>query len=572
MDTHPDIPLLFTFYFGDSASSAHHGASRRFKKWSRAFDQWVAKLRQDLRKDSLKQPLLAWRRLIRQCGKMPWQLTPADINQHLTWMKQEGFAVSTVNDSIVYISAFYQWCAEQNVDPTCPTGFNPAKGAKCSKRIPYRGESMWSQDELNALLTLYHRDPSPLGKRDYACMLIRLNTGVPLKSLRQLTWGQVEQDGTGAWVHWRRDGERVHLPDDIWQAVLDYLTLSGRLEGMAAGKYIFAPQVQPVMEGSGGKAEDWLERQPVSNKALLHSLKMYGRMVGISEPKLTLMALRRTAMRLRLDQGESLEGMQIFMDTREELKSTKYRLAGLPGLPEDPPFDGQVLGNVIPVPVRETKPFQGGEGTTHGFYTHRKDIQAVRAVLKENIQGVQQETACLRTLMRLLLEREGDEARLMDTYLQAAQRLGVLVSAGKSAHKGEKDTWVEETLRMADSVAAQIGYPPVSPGIREHVLGMSSAGDEATGLLTEEIATIRLLLRNVYKRAMQGVDNREVLILADLYGTGCVRLARLLKLGGSGESGALERYMQGCLDQAIREVRQELFHGENCDQVNEPGL
>ena len=174
--------------------------------------------------------------------------------------------------------------------------------------------------------------------------------------------------------------------------------------------------------------------------------------------------------------------------------------------------------------------------------------------------------------MRLLLEREGDEARLMDTYLQAAQRLGILVSAGKSAHKAEMDTWVEETLSMADSVAAQIGYPPVSPGIREHVLGMSSAGDEATGLLTEEIATIRLLLRNVYKRAMQGVDNREVLILVDLYGTGCVRLARLLKLGGSAESGALVRYMRGCLDQAIREVHQEFRSGENRDQVNEPGL
>ena len=222
MHTPPDIPILFTFYFDDSASSAHQGASRRFKKWSRAFDRWVVQLRRDLCKDSLKQPLIAWRRLVRQCGKMPWQITSADINQHLTWMKQEGFAVSTVNDSIVYISGFYEWCAEQNVDPTCPAGFNPAKGAVCTKRIPYRGESMWSQDELNALLALYQRDPSPLGKRDYACMLMRLNSGVSLKSLQHLTWGQVEQDGSSAWVRWRRDGEWMAVTDDVWQAVLDY--------------------------------------------------------------------------------------------------------------------------------------------------------------------------------------------------------------------------------------------------------------------------------------------------------------------------------------------------------------
>jgi integrase len=440
MPTPPDIPLLFTFYFGDSASTAHQGASRRFKKWSQAFDQWVVQLRQNLSKDSLKQPLLAWRRLVRQCGKMPWQITSADINQHLSWMKQQGFAVSTVNDSIVYISGFYQWCAEQNVDPASPPGFNPAKGAACTKRIPYRGESMWSQDELNALLALYQRDPSPLGKRDYACMLMRLNSGVPLKSLQHLTWGQVEQDGTSAWVRWRRDGERMAVPDDVWQAVLDYLTLSGRLEGMVSGKYIFAPQVQPMMQGSGGKAEDWVEGQPVSSKVLLRSLRMYGRKLGIAETKLSLRALRRTSMRLRLNKGESLEGMQVFMGTREDLKFIKYRLAGLPGLPEDIPFNGQVLDNEIPVPVRGTKPFQGREGTTHGFYSRSKDIQAVRAVMAENIRGMDQELTCLRNLMRQLLEREGDETRLMEAYSLATQRLGQLVSVSKTADKAEKKT------------------------------------------------------------------------------------------------------------------------------------
>ena len=125
---------------------------------------------------------------------------------------------------------------------------------------------------------------------------------------------------------------------------------------------------------------------------------------------------------------------------------------------------------------------------------------------------------------------------------------------------------------MADRVAAENGCPPISPRVREEALGMSPAGDEAMGLLTEEIATIRLLLRNVYKRALQGVDNCEVLTLVDLYGSGCVRLARLLKLGGTAESGALVRYMQASLDQAIREVHQELQSGEIYDQVNEPGL
>jgi integrase len=571
---HPpnDTPLLFTFYFAGSASSAHQDASRRFKKWSRAFDRWVAELRQQHRKDTLKHTLLAWRRLVRQSGKMPWQLTPSDIDQHLAWLKQEGFADSTINGSLGFIALFFQWCAEQHVDPAVPPGFNPAKGASRTKLNRYTGVSMWSQEELEALLHLFQRDSSPLGKRDYAFFLVRMNSGVPLKSLQRLTWGQVEPDGTGSWVRWSVDGGRVRLPDQVWQALMDYLHLSGRLEGMVPGKYIFAPQVQPVVDGSGGKAEDWLEAQPLSSSALISSLKLYGRQLGIDETKLTLMALRRTAIRLRLDSGESLEGMQVFMDTREKIKSTRYRLARLPGLPAGDSFNGRMQESVSSLPVRQTRLLQGDEGTIHGFYARRKDKQAVRAVIAENIQGIQQETTCLRTLMRLLLEREGDEARRMEVYLQAAQRLGVLVSAGKSAHKGEMDTWAEEVLSFADRFAAEKGQPPISPSVRQEALGMSLAGDEATGLVTEEIATIRLLLRNVYSCACQGVADREFLHLVDLYGIGCVRLARLLKLGRNGESGPLVRYMQACLDQAIREVHQELCHGENSNQVVEPGL
>jgi hypothetical protein len=44
----------------------------------------------------------------------------------------------------------------------------------------------------------------------------------------------------------------------------------------------------------------------------------------------------------------------------------------------------------------------------------------------------------------------------------------------------------------------------------------------------------------------------------DLYGLGCVRLARLLKLGGTDESGRLEHYLRESIDEAIRQVRQEL--------------
>jgi hypothetical protein len=76
-------------------------------------------------------------------------------------------------------------------------------------------------------------------------------------------------------------------------------------------------------------------------------------------------------------------------------------------------------------------------------------------------------------------------------------------------------------------------------------------------MVTEEIATIRLLLRNAYRRAMQRIETREYLRLVDLYSLGCVRLARMLKIGGCDENGRLERYLQNMIDEAIRELHRE---------------
>jgi hypothetical protein len=125
---------------------------------------------------------------------------------------------------------------------------------------------------------------------------------------------------------------------------------------------------------------------------------------------------------------------------------------------------------------------------------------------------------------------------------------------------------------MMDDAAAQIGLPPVSPSVRQAAFGISLSGDDAAGFVTEEIATMRLLLRNVYKRALLALDTSELLHLLDLYGKGCTRLAKLEKLRDTGDSSRLANYMKACLDKAIREVHQELRSSMNDNQVVEPGL
>jgi hypothetical protein len=70
----------------------------------------------------------------------------------------------------------------------------------------------------------------------------------------------------------------------------------------------------------GGRAEDWAADRPLSTLELLMNLKLYGRLAGVAEEKLTLQALRRTAMRLRMDEGAEVGEMQAFLDSQEEAK------------------------------------------------------------------------------------------------------------------------------------------------------------------------------------------------------------------------------------------------------------
>lgn len=283
MDQDQNISLLFIFYFGDSAASAQKGASRRLKKWSRAFDQWMDERKVHYQKDAIKQARLAWRRLVRYIGKMPWQITEQDIEMLLTWMEQEGFAASTINCSMGIIASFYQWCDNHKVDTVCKPGFNPAKEATRIKIRRYEGACIWTREEVGAFLDLLNRDGSELGKRDYAYFVARISLGVPLKNLQQLEWEQLEVDEAGAWVKWRLDGEQVRLPNEVWKTIKEYLRVSSRLEGMKAGKYIFAALATPGREITGGKAEDWIEERPLSNTRILSSLKLYGRKLGIAE-------------------------------------------------------------------------------------------------------------------------------------------------------------------------------------------------------------------------------------------------------------------------------------------------
>ena len=335
-------PLLFTYLFGEAAATAFQGASERLLLWASAFEDWLAEL-QAQHPSTLVHAQAAWRRLLDQQPKLPWELTQADIEAHLAWLKAQGCAAYTLYRSLKHISDFFRWCAAHAVDAHCPPGFNPAAGIRSPQPQRFGEVQLLSRGEVRRLLAVLRQDASPVGRRNYAFVLARLRLGVPLGLLQKLQWGQIEVLEADAHVRWREGGDPARLPDEVWQALQRYLSAAGRLETMSPSAYIFAPLAQPTRLQIGDRASDWRADRPFSQPELLYSLKRYGRVAVIPPEKLTLAILRLTAVRLQWNASASLASMRSFMDSRLELKTIKYHLTRLPELPPDVGDVGQAV-------------------------------------------------------------------------------------------------------------------------------------------------------------------------------------------------------------------------------------
>jgi hypothetical protein len=277
------------------------------------------------------------------------------------------------------------------------------------------------------------------------------------------------------------------------------LKASGRLEGIRSGDYIFAPLKYPGKAEGHDRAEAWAKDRYVSTSQLLSSLKMYGKAAGIEEEKLTLQTLRRTATRLKLDEGSSLEEVQGFLGSEEEKRFTKFRLHHLPQLPEDEGGEREI-GEP---PNRSAKPFKPGEGVKHGMYARSQPLEQVQAVMRENISGVDEEIESLRELERGLLAlfteaaTPQQSAQLSNAYTLTAARLGSMIeSEMRLSEPDEPKEGAMEWLERMDEVLIREGNEPVSENIIKMWQETSLLPEVSARRLDEEIASTRLVLRN----------------------------------------------------------------------------
>ena len=565
MSDSQDVPVLLQFLFGESAGLALGTASERLLRWCRAMDEWLAERQQKYHSRTYRASIDAWRRLLSQCGKPPWEITPEDLREYIDGLKAEGRAPSTIKYNLSMLSVFYSWCDQRQVDPSCGEGFNPVAGIERPKIVKYEQARVLSRAEVKALLETLARDPSLLGQRDHAFFLARLRLGVKLKRLQQLQWGQIEQDEDRAWLRWGRGREKMPCPAEVWRAIRTYLEASGRMESIQPQDYIFAPLRDALTQGASGRAADWNAGRYLVRGQIRASLKIYGKLAGIPYEKLILPALRHTAVQLRQQAGDSPEEIQAFLGTKTPLKEIRRYLNWLPAMQreEDRSRDGispSGEAQLPPIPRRRPNVFASEDSFLHGFYAKQQPAEEVKAMLAENITGLEAEITGLRYLARALLERQNQTeadvelALLYNAYTLASDRLREMIKAEEQLlTTSDEDQWAEEVLTMLDKVELASGGEAISEQVRQQALGSDPQLDAATRRLTEEIASTRLVLRRAFSLALDAQSVRAQVRYSDIYGHSCIRLVRLLK-AESNAQGRLTDYLIEARDMAIAEV------------------
>ena len=197
MDDEGKIPKLLVFLFGEAAATAQRGASGRLRGWCVAFDEWLDDRKQNYKPGAFKAAAQAWRRLLGEQGKMPWELRQEDFEQHAARMAGAGVREDDDRERAGgRWRAFTGGATSGRWTRSAGRASTRRRGRTGRKSNAMRGRSCSAGRRWRSCWGILRRDGSALGKRDYAFFLMRLRMGAPLRNLQQLRWGQIEGDAS----------------------------------------------------------------------------------------------------------------------------------------------------------------------------------------------------------------------------------------------------------------------------------------------------------------------------------------------------------------------------------------
>ena len=131
-----------------------------------------------------------------------------------------GYTYKTVEQNICSLRAFFRFLLETEVVKTDFASKTPMVQARKQTRIP----SVWTEDELKRLITAIDRG-SPIGKRDYAIILLACRLGIRCKDIKNLKLENFHWEQKSLSFIQSKTRETLSLPltPEVGWAVIDYL-------------------------------------------------------------------------------------------------------------------------------------------------------------------------------------------------------------------------------------------------------------------------------------------------------------------------------------------------------------
>jgi integrase len=482
MDKAGQPPELFRLMYGEGAARQYEAAGERLKRWAQAFDDWLGfDDRQYWNGESRRYRMRhAWRSFYEQFHGEPWTARAEDVEDWVSQMQARHLAPTTIRQHLAPLAWFYRHAQEKEIDPELPPGFNPARQARQPSIATYFRAAPLLPEEARRLLQAAGAEPR-VGKRDAAILLLALRSGLDISEIRGLRRKGLKIEGEAAWLE--RPGGRppLRLPDDARQAILGYLTDSGRLEGMQPEEYLFAPLADPLAEATGRHAADWDGQRMVSQARVTALLKACGQEAGLKE--VTWPNLKHTAALLQLEAGAEIEELEVFLGRAHNLKKFRLYISRLlrhaKERAKNAPAQAQEEDRTKAAAAQPQKEAPSPEQTyenhlgklKHGFYARQIPAQDRADLQAHPLKDLSEEMDAARFVMRRAIGRLGaaqtpeDEDRAIDIFLRVAGRLALLFKANLAA-QARQGEFEEEFLLAIQDVAAETGWDILPPGMK----------------------------------------------------------------------------------------------------------
>lgn len=195
------------------------------------------------------------------------QLTPGIISGYCT--SHFTYSLSTLYNSFCALRVFFRYLKTQGLQETDFSKIVPSVSYRRASKLP----SAFSKEEVERIFQAVDRS-SPIGKRDYAIMMIAYRLGLRSIDIRNLQFSEIHWEKNTIELTMQKTGKHIVLPllEDVGKSLIDYIKFGRPVSDC---RVVFLRHVSPIKQLSAPGITSIVKRY--ANKAGIDSGTGYGK-------------------------------------------------------------------------------------------------------------------------------------------------------------------------------------------------------------------------------------------------------------------------------------------------------